>query len=97
MYAAFYGHERLAAKLLQCGASIDLQNRVGLTALMFAAFKDGGAECGVGGSGEGGVGRDGVGLWGGSGEGGVRAQATRCAPKPRGRTIPQARRAINCH
>jgi len=71
MYAAFYGHERLAAKLLQCGASIDLQNRVGLTALMFAAFKDGGAECGVGGSGEGGVGRDGVGLWGGSGEGGV--------------------------
>ena len=24
MYAAFYGHERLAAKLLQCGASIDL-------------------------------------------------------------------------
>ena len=37
MYAAIYGHERLAATLLQRGALIDLQNSDGCTALMLAA------------------------------------------------------------
>ena len=38
MYAAAYGHERLAVALLQRGASVNLRDSEGRTALLHAAL-----------------------------------------------------------